>query len=89
MGKRKRSRQKEAEKRAKRQKTNPRKRNRSGRSRKEGIDRSKLMQAAKRSVQTTLPLGKLARSMKVNEEVIFGLEALRSKNITVVPWDGV
>lgn len=89
LGKRRRKRnsEKEGSRRAKRRKANPRKR---GRSRKERIDRSKKRQAVKKAVKSDVPLNSLCRSLTVEKtSEVFDIEAVKSKGVTVVSWDGV
>lgn len=89
LGKRRRKRnaEKEAQRRAKRQKENPRKRSRPMGER---IDRSKARQAMRQTVQSDKPLRKLFPSRKVDEESeVLDIETVKSKGVTVMPWDGM
>ena len=90
LGKRRRRRknpQKESDRRAKRQKANPRKRQGSKRER---IDKGKKSQAMKHAVQLNSLSPTLKKTKRVSaKQKVFDLESVKKDNITVLPWDGV
>jgi len=89
LGKRKRKRnsEKEADRRVKRQRANPRKR---GRSKKERIDRSKVRQAMRQAVQSQVLLTELRPDLNVDRRPeLFDLEVVKSMGVKVVQWDGM
>jgi hypothetical protein len=89
LGKRRREREpeKEAVRRKKRQKTTPRLRRRT---KNERVARSKRRQATGQVVQSHITYDKLLESRKVDQSpAVYDIEAVRSKNVIVVPWDGV
>jgi hypothetical protein len=71
----------------KRQKTNPRNRRRS---KKERVTKSKRGQAIRAAVESEKLFTDLYRSLKVKEgPVVYDIETVKSKDVTVVRWDGV
>ena len=77
----------EEKRRAKRQRANPRKRDRPQR-RLARLAESKLSQARCQPVQTDLPFEELHRS-KLGKRPVPDFETLRSDGFSVVPWDGM
>jgi hypothetical protein len=84
---RRRNQKKESDRRAKRQKVNPRRR---GGSKRERVDRGKRSQAEKRAVESSVCSRTLKKSKKVEpKQIIFDLEGIKHKKIRVVSWDGM
>lgn len=83
--KRKRNAEKEATRQAKRRKEDPKRR----RPRKEGVAATKLRQAMRQPAQTDVPFGALRRSMLDKKLPVPDLEAVKSRGLSVLPWDGV
>lgn len=51
---------------------------------------SKVEQAMGRAIRSEVALGMLSPHTAVEEKrVVFDLETVRSKGVTVVPWDGM
>jgi len=89
LGKRRRKRNvdKERQRRAKRQKENPRKRPFSKRER---VDMSKVKQGMRRAIPSGVQVEELSRAGEVGQrDVVFDLETVKSKKVAVVQWDGV